>query len=117
MNKHADCKRLLKLEGVGTINAINLYVSLGCGELGTSKQGKDASACIGVTPIQNSSGGKIKLGSIGKHVNNSMLRSQLIAGAMSVVSLKWSKEKLSLKKKLEYNLWLNAKVKNVPQLH
>jgi transposase len=53
----ADCKKLLKLEGVGTMNAINLYIALGCAELGVFTKGKDASACIGLTPIQHSSGG------------------------------------------------------------
>lgn len=30
IKQHADCKRLLKLEGVGEINAINFYIALGC---------------------------------------------------------------------------------------
>jgi transposase len=83
---HSDCKKLLKLEGVGTLNAINLYIVLGCTEVGTFNKGKDASACIGLTPLQYSSGGKTQLGSIGKYVKNSVLRSQLITGAMAVVS-------------------------------
>ncbi|MCK5190320.1 MAG: IS110 family transposase [Methylococcales bacterium] len=86
IQEHTDCKRLLKLEGVGTVNAINLYIALGCAELGTFNKGKDASACIGLTPLQYSSGGKTKLGSIGRYVKNSMLRSQLIVGAMAAVS-------------------------------
>ena len=86
IKEHGDCKRLLKLEGVGTVNAINLYNVLRCAELGTFNKGKDASACIGLTPLQYSSGGKTSLGSIGRHVKNSMLRSQLITGAMAAVS-------------------------------
>ncbi|MBL4942286.1 MAG: IS110 family transposase [Colwellia sp.] len=86
VGQHDDCKKLLKLEGVGTVNAVNLYIALGCAELGTFSKGKDASACIGLTPLQYSSGGKVKLGSIGKYVKNSTLRSQLIVGAMSAVS-------------------------------
>lgn len=82
---HPDCKKLLNLEGVGVMNAVNLYIALGCSDIGLFSKGKDASACIGLTPIQYSSGGKIKLGSIGKHTKNSMLRSQLICGAMSAV--------------------------------
>ncbi|MBL4765239.1 MAG: IS110 family transposase, partial [Colwellia sp.] len=81
-----ECKKLLKLEGVGTTNAINLYLALGCWDIGVFSKGKDASACIGLTPLQYSSGGKVKLGSIGKYVKNSTLRSQLIVGAMSAVS-------------------------------
>ena len=83
---HADCKKLLKLEGVGTMNAINLYLALGCWDIGVFNKGKDASACIGLTPIQYSSGGLVKLGSIGKHCKNSILRSQLICGAMAAVN-------------------------------
>lgn len=83
---HPECQRLLKLEGVGTLNAINLYIALGCSELGVFSKGKDASACIGLTPIQYSSGGKTKLGSVGKYVKNSILRSQLVVGSMSAVS-------------------------------
>ena len=86
IGEHKECKRLLKLEGVGTLNAINLYIALGCAELGTFSKGKDASACIGLTPLQYSSGGKTNLGSIGRYVKNSALRSQLITGAMSAVS-------------------------------
>ena len=86
VEQHEDCKRLLKLEGVGVINAVNLYVALGCSDLGSFLKGKDASACIGLTPIQHSSGGKIKHGSIGRYVKNSLLRSQLITGAMAAVA-------------------------------
>ena len=83
---HPDCKKLLKLEGVGPMNAVNLYLSLYCADIGVFSKGKDASACIGLTPIQHSSGGVVKLGSIGKHCKNSMLRSQLICGAMAAVN-------------------------------
>ena len=85
INDHSDCKKLMRIEGVGPINAINLYIALGCAELGTFSKGKDASACIGLTPLQHSSGGKTKIGSIGKHVKNSMMRSQLVTGAMSCI--------------------------------
>ena len=100
---HPDCKKLLKLEGVGPINAVNLYISLGCAELGTFSKGKDASACIGLTPIQHSSGGKVKLGTIGKQCKNSMLRSQLIGGAMSVV-----RQVVKREAKTKKEMWLKA---------
>ncbi len=57
-----------------------------CAELGSFNKGKDASAYIGLTPIQYSSGGMIKKGNIGKYVKNGLLRSQLITGAMAVVA-------------------------------
>lgn len=81
-----QCKKLMKLEGVGIINAINLYITFSTSEFGIFKDGKSAAACIGLTPLQHSSGGKTKLGSIGKQVKNSMLRSQLVTGAFTYVN-------------------------------
>jgi transposase len=100
---HHECKKLLKLEGVGPINAVNLYISLGCAQLGTFSKGKDASACIGLTLIQNSSGGKVKLGTISKKCRNSMLRSQLIGGAMSVV-----RQVVKRDAKTKKEMWIKA---------
>ena len=84
IQSHEGCKKLLSLEGVGHINAVNLYIQLACAEAGTFRQGKDASACFRLTPIQHSTGGKARMGHISK-VGNNLLRSQLITGAMSVV--------------------------------
>jgi len=85
-NEHPDCKKLQGIEGVGPMNAINLYLSLGCSDIGVFKKGRDASACIGLTPIQHSSGGKTKLGSVGKHIKNGKIRSCLVNGAMSAIN-------------------------------
>jgi len=30
VNQHADCQKRLRLEGVGVVNAVNLYIALGC---------------------------------------------------------------------------------------
>lgn len=79
-----NCKKLMRLEGVGILNAIHLYIGLSSGELSRFSEGKNASACIGLTPLQHSSGGKVTLGSISKRRNTS-LRSLLITGAMSVI--------------------------------
>jgi len=105
IEQHTDCKRLLKLEGVGVINAVNLYISLGCADLGSFLKGKDAAACIGLTPIQHTSGGKVKLGSIGRYVKNSLLRSQLITGAMAAVSQVCKREAVTSK-----DLWIQQLV-------
>jgi len=105
IGSHPDCKKLLKIEGVGTLNAINLYIALGCADLGVFNKGKNASACIGLTPIQYSSGGKAKLGSIGKYVKNSLLRSQLITGALSAVSHTVNREA-----KTKKDLWIKSLV-------
>jgi len=102
---HPDCKKLLKLEGVGTLNAINLYLALGCAEIGAFNKGKDASACIGLTPIQHSSGGVVKLGSIGKFSRNSALRSQLVCGAMAAIIQIVKREP-----KTQKEVWLKALV-------
>jgi transposase len=64
---------------------LTYILQLGSAELGTFIKGKDASACIGLTLIQHSSGGKAKIGTIGRHVKNSRLRTQLITGTMSVI--------------------------------
>lgn len=105
VSAHADCKKLLKLEGVGTMNAINLYLALGCWDIGVFNKGKDASACIGLTPIQHSSGGIVKLGSIGKHCKNSILRSQLICGAMAAVN-----QAIIREAKTKKDVWLKGLV-------
>lgn len=85
VKQHPDCQRLMALEGVSVINAINLYILLGCSDDLHFKNGREASACVGVTPIHHSTGGNAKLGSIGHYVKHGILRSQLISGAMAVV--------------------------------
>ncbi len=95
----------MKLEGVGTLNAINLYLAIGCAEIGAFSKGKDASACIELTPIQHSSGGVVKLGSIGKFSRNSALRSQLVCGAMAAIQHIVKREA-----KTQKEVWLKALV-------
>lgn len=71
-----ECKKLLKIEGVGTLNAVNLYSALGFADIGAFSKGKAAAACIGLTPIQHSSGGRAKIGSIGRGFKNTLFRSR-----------------------------------------
>jgi transposase len=80
------CKKLIKLEGVGPVNALGLYLALGKDGKSFS-QGREASACIGVTPKQYSTGGVTILGSIGKKSGNKRLRSSLIQGALAVAKV------------------------------
>ncbi len=82
----------------------NLYIALDC-QPEIFNKGKDASAFIGLTPIQYSSGGKVKLGSIGKHVKNSMLRSNLVVGAMSAINRIITREAVTKKE-----AWIQALV-------
>jgi transposase len=85
------CQRLMALEGVGPITAIELLTLLGNGE--AFDKAKRAAACAGVTPRQHSSGGKAKIGHIPKRRGCS-LRRNLFLGARSVVSkLKYKEPK------------------------
>lgn len=103
ISTHPECKKRLKLEGVGTLNAINLYLAIGCAEIGAFSKGKDVAACIGLTPIQHSSGGVVKLGTIGKFSRNSALRSQLICGAMAAI-----RHIVNRDAKTQKEVWLKA---------
>lgn len=95
------CQRLMALEGVGPISAVGLKLQLGHGE--HFNKGREASACIGVTPKQHSSGGKVKLGSVGKVSCDRNLRSNLFLGARAVASKLKTREAKTHKEQ-----WLKA---------
>lgn len=82
-NTDEICKRLQKIEGVGPVNALSLKMTLNDPQ--HFKSSREAAACIGVTPVQHSSGGKEKIGSITKLSGHKKLRSTLYEGAMSVI--------------------------------
>ena len=98
-----ECKKLMALEGVSTINAVNLYIALSCSQDHVFKSARGASASLGLTPVQHSSGDHIKLGRIAKRVKNSLGRSKLVSGAMSVVKQVDRREPRTAKEK-----WLKA---------
>lgn len=77
------CQRLSALEGIGPMNAVGLYLRLGNGS--TYEDGRQAAACIGVTPGQYSSGGKVVTLGISKRCGDKRLRSSLITGFWAVV--------------------------------
>lgn len=77
------CYRLSQLESVGPVNAIALYTRIGNGQ--AFKNGREASACIGATPQQHSTGGVANIGHIRKKRVDKQFRSRLIQGALSVV--------------------------------
>jgi transposase len=83
VKQHEPCSRLIALEGVGPISAVLLYSSLGTGE--AFKNGREYSAYLGLTPKQYSSGGKVNLVGISRHVANKRLRSVLIQGARAYI--------------------------------
>ena len=83
--EHEACRRLTALEGVGPKNALGLYTTLGNGQ--HFKNGRNASACIGATPQQHSTGGRVRIGHISKQCGNKRLRASLITGAHSVIQV------------------------------
>lgn len=83
--EHASCRSLMRLAGVGPVNALGLYLALG--DRGSSfANGREAAACIGLTPKQYSTGGEIVILGISKRIANKRLRSNLIQGARSVIN-------------------------------
>lgn len=82
--QHEPCCRLQHMLGVGPNNALGLYIRIGNGE--HFKNGREAAACVGVTPKQASSGGKVRMKGIGKYQGDQRLRSSLILGARSAVN-------------------------------
>ncbi len=99
--KDQACRRLKALEGVGPVCAMMLKIALANPE--HFKNGRQASACIGVTPVQHSSGGKERLGSIAKLTGDKKLRSALFEGALAVIRSLDKREARTTKEK-----WLKA---------
>lgn len=84
--QHEACCQLMQLQSVGPVNALNLFLSLG--DRGNSfANGREAAACIGLTPKQYSTGGEVAMGGISKKCANKRLRSTLIQGARSVIQV------------------------------
>lgn len=96
-----QCQRLENLEGVGPICSVLLKVALG--QHDHFANGREAAACFGLTPVQHSSGGKQKIGSIAKRSGNNTLRGALYQGAISVVSKLEKREARTTKEQ-----WLKA---------
>lgn len=86
VDQHETRRQLLQLESVGPVNALGLYLSLG--DRGSSfENGRNASACIGATPRQYSTGDTVTMGGISKTCANKRLRSNLIQGARTVIKV------------------------------
>jgi len=110
INEHSECQELMKIEGIGPVNALGLSLTLG--ERGQSfKNGREASACIGLTPKQYSTGGVTTLGGIGKRRGNKRLRATLIQGALSVAKQLKTREPRNTKEQWLKNLMLRCGVR------
>lgn len=78
-----DCRRLAKLPGVGPVIATALVAAVNDGR--QFRSGRELAAWIGLVPRQYTTGGKPRLGGIGRRANH-YLRCQMIHGARAVVS-------------------------------
>lgn len=86
IEKHAKqddrASRIMALPGVGPITASALVAAVGSAR--EFKSGRQFAAWLGLTPRQNSSGGKAQLGSITKR-GDPYLRMLLVLGARSAL--------------------------------
>jgi transposase len=76
------CRRLSKLPGVGPVVATALVAAVDHGR--HFRSGRELAAWIGLVPRQYTTGGKPRLGGIGRRANH-YLRRQMIHGARSVM--------------------------------
>jgi transposase len=83
MKQSQPSQRLIELEGGGEVCAAMLFCSLGNGK--GFKNGRHASAYVGVTPKQFSSDGKVSMKGIDKVGGNKELRAALYLGGLSFV--------------------------------
>ena len=81
--EHDACRRLAALPGVGPVIATALVAAVDDGH--HFRSGRELAAWIGVVPRQYTTGGKPRLGGIGRRANH-YLRRQLIHGARAVIS-------------------------------
>jgi transposase len=81
--RHSDaCQRLMTIPGIGVVGATAIVAAVGTGQ--RFSKARDLAAWIGLTPKQNSTGGKTKLAGISKR-GNTYLRKVLVHGARSVL--------------------------------
>jgi transposase len=98
-HKQNPTSRLLdEIPGIGTL--IASVISASVPDPGVFKSGRDFAAWLGLTPRQNSSGGKEKLGAITKQ-GNRYIRKMLVTGATSVL-------RVAGKRKGAIADWINA---------
>jgi len=80
--EHPVARRLMTIPGIGPITATALLALAPPAE--TFRKGRDFAAWLGLTPVQRSTGGKQKLGSITR-MGERTLRRLLIVGSAAVV--------------------------------
>lgn len=86
---NATCRHLITIPGYGPI--LSSAMAAMTIDPRAFRNGRDLAASLGLTPRQDSTGGKTKLGPISKR-GNGYLRRLLVNGAMSVLSTKRAKQ-------------------------
>jgi len=86
---NAASQRLVKIPGVGPITASAVVATIG--DASNFASARHLAAALGLTPRQNSSGGKARQGGISK-AGNTYLRRLLYIGATSVIRSKRARE-------------------------
>jgi transposase len=104
--RDATAKRLMTIPGVGVICATAMEALAPPPE--SFAKGRDFAAWLGLTPRQNSSGGKTRLGGTSK-MGQRDLRRLLVSGAMTVV--RWASRKGAAQ-----GSWLERMMKKKPRL-
>ena len=86
---NTTCRHLITAPGYGPI--LSSAMAAIVVNPAVFRSGRDFSASLGLVPRQDSTGGKVKLGSISKR-GNGYLRRLLVNGAMSVLNSKRAKQ-------------------------
>lgn len=81
--ENASCRRLMAMPGIGPVIATALVAAVD--DARHFRSGRDLAAWIGLVPRQYTTGGKPKLGGIGRRANH-YLRRQMVHGARAVAS-------------------------------
>lgn len=100
------CKRLMQVPGVGPVAAGTLRAL--ADDVTRFRTGRDFAAWLGLTPRQNSSGDKVRIGSISK-AGNRELRTLLVLGQMAVLRYAQARPDKA-------SAWLAAMIKRRPPL-
>ncbi|MDR2745198.1 MAG: IS110 family transposase [Desulfovibrio sp.] len=82
VTKREDCKRLMRIRGIGPLTATALVAHVGDGK--QFKNGRQMAAYLGITPREHSSGGRQRLLGITKR-GNVRLRTLLVLAARAAI--------------------------------
>ena len=99
-----ESRRLETIPGVGFIAATTIAATVT--DPSHFKSGREFSAWLGLTPRQNSSGGKDRLGRVSK-MGNGYLRSLIVVGATAMI--RYAREKGAVSAR-----WINALLEKKP---